>query len=76
MVSVLIMTIMTMMITMIMMIMASVLSYGAASKDHQKTSQVWSVSQPLHSNVCSSSNIEAVHKLQNFASIWFSDDRR
>jgi len=40
MVSVLIMTIMTMMITVIMMIMASVLSYGAASKDHRKTGQV------------------------------------
>merc|ERR1719234_802995 len=49
MVSVLIMTIMTMMITMIMMIMASVLSYGAASKDHQKTSQVYSISQSLQS---------------------------
>jgi len=42
MVSVLIMTIMTMMITMIMMIMASVLSYGAASKDHHKISH-WSI---------------------------------
>jgi hypothetical protein len=53
MVSVLIMTIMTMMITMIMMIMASVLSYGAASKDHHKTSH-WSsqyLNHPTH--VCS-----------------------
>jgi len=49
MVSVLIMTIMTMMITLIMMIMASVLSYGAASKDYHKKGH-WSSLHPDHPN--------------------------